>query len=70
MGLIVPLPIPFRPWESISLDFISALPQVGNYGSILVVVDRFFKYGTFILAPKHCSAEETTHLFFKYIVKL
>lgn len=51
------------------LDFISALPKVGGYGSILVVVDRFSKYATLIPAPKHCTAEEAAHLFFKHVVK-
>ena len=45
------------------------LPKVGEYGSILVVVDLFSKYATFIPAPTYCSAEETTYLFLKYIVK-
>lgn len=40
-GLLEPLPVPERPWASISMDFISALPKVGELGSIIVVVDRF-----------------------------
>ncbi|OMO75693.1 reverse transcriptase [Corchorus capsularis] len=68
-GLLEPLPIPSRPWESISLDFICSLPKVGDLGSILVVVDRFSKYATFIPAHKHCSAEETARLIFKHVVK-
>lgn len=39
-GLLEPLPIPERPWESVSMDFISALPKSEGYGSIRVVVDR------------------------------
>ena len=68
-GLLEPLPIPRRPWESVSLDFISALPKVGELGSILVVVDRFSKYATFIPAPLHYSADEASKLFLKYVVK-
>ena len=68
-GLLEPLLIPRRPWESVSLDFISALPKVGELGSILVVVDRFSKYATFIPAPLHCSAEEASKLFLKHVVK-
>ena len=69
-GLLQPLPVPTRPWESVSLDFISALPQVGGCGSILVVVDRFSKYATFIPAPTPCNAEDAAHLFVKNVVKL
>ncbi|KAL0411995.1 UNVERIFIED_CONTAM: Transposon Tf2-11 polyprotein [Sesamum latifolium] len=68
-GLLQPLPIPTRPWESISMDYISGLPKVGDLGSIIVVVDRLLKYATFIVAPKHVTVEGTAHLFFKHIVK-
>ncbi|KAL0283445.1 UNVERIFIED_CONTAM: Transposon Tf2-11 polyprotein [Sesamum radiatum] len=64
-----PLPIPTRPWESVSMDYISGLPKAGDLGSIIVVVDRLSKYATFIAAPKHVTAEGTAHLFFKHIVK-
>ncbi|KAL4572161.1 hypothetical protein LXL04_018930 [Taraxacum kok-saghyz] len=67
-GLLEPLPVAERPWESVSLDFISALPTSEGSGSILVVVDRFSKYGTFIPAPKDCTAEEAGRLFFKHFV--
>ncbi|KAL2240912.1 UNVERIFIED_CONTAM: Transposon Tf2-11 polyprotein [Sesamum indicum] len=68
-GLLQPLPIPKRPWESVSMDYISGLPKVENLGSIIVVVDRLSKYATFIAAPKHVTAEGTAHLFYKHIVK-
>ncbi|KAL0386088.1 UNVERIFIED_CONTAM: Transposon Tf2-11 polyprotein [Sesamum radiatum] len=68
-GLLQPLPIPTRPWESVSMDYISGLPKVGDLGSIIVVVDRLSKYATFIAAPKHVTTEGTAHLFFKHIVK-
>ncbi|KAL0313304.1 UNVERIFIED_CONTAM: hypothetical protein Sradi_5729700 [Sesamum radiatum] len=38
--------------ESVSMDYISGLPKVGDLGSIIVVVDRLSKYATFIAAPK------------------
>ncbi|KAK3035260.1 hypothetical protein RJ639_034697 [Escallonia herrerae] len=68
-GLLQPLPISTRPWESVSRDFITGLPKVEDLGKILVVVDRFSKYASFIAAPKYCSAEETAQLFFRYVVK-
>jgi hypothetical protein len=51
------------------MDFIAGLPRVGEIATILVVVDRFSKYATFIPAPKYVSAEETAQLFFKHVVK-
>ena len=67
--LLQPLPIPERPWESVSMDFISALPKSDGCGSIMVVVDRFSKYGTFIPALRDCTAEQAAKLFFKHVVK-
>ncbi|KAK2998486.1 hypothetical protein RJ639_022876 [Escallonia herrerae] len=68
-GLLQPLPVPKRPWQSLSLDFITGLPKVEDLGTILVVVDQFSKYASFIATPKYCSAEDTSQLFFKYVVK-
>lgn len=45
------------------------LTKVDGYNSIVVVVDRFFKYATFISASKKCHTDKTTELFVKYIVK-
>ncbi|KAK3032743.1 hypothetical protein RJ639_036927 [Escallonia herrerae] len=62
-GLLQPLPVPIRPWESVSLDFITGLPNVEDLGTILVVVDQVNKYASFIASPKYCSAEEIAQLF-------
>ena len=50
--LFEPLPVSTRPWESVSLDFITHLPNVGEYDVIFVIVDRFSKYVTFVPTPK------------------
>uniref|UniRef100_A0A0G4F962 Integrase zinc-binding domain-containing protein n=1 Tax=Chromera velia CCMP2878 TaxID=1169474 RepID=A0A0G4F962_9ALVE len=46
-GLLQPLPIPARPYDSVSIDFIYALPRVHFQGewvdSVLTVVDRLSK---------------------------
>ena len=51
------------------MDFIIGLPKSEGFGSIIVVVDRFFKYATFIATPTDCTTEETTRLFLKHVVK-
>ncbi|GJX43068.1 putative nucleotidyltransferase, ribonuclease H [Tanacetum coccineum] len=68
-GLLEPLPTPKGPWESVSMDFITCLPKSEGGGSIIVVVDRFSKYGTFIAAPPDVTADDTAKLFFKNVVK-
>ena len=58
-GELQPLPIPGRPWESISLDFIVKLPQSSGFDSILVVVDRLTKFCT--LHPLQGDCHSTGH---------
>ncbi|RVW98231.1 Transposon Tf2-12 polyprotein [Vitis vinifera] len=55
--------------DSVTMDFIIELPKSEDSGSIIVVVDRFSKYATFIAAPTDCTAEETARLFLKHVVK-
>uniref|UniRef100_A0A803TXJ9 Gypsy retrotransposon integrase-like protein 1 n=1 Tax=Anolis carolinensis TaxID=28377 RepID=A0A803TXJ9_ANOCA len=47
-GLLSSLPVPERPWQIISMDFISDLPKSGGYTCIWVVVDLFSKLAHFI----------------------
>lgn len=68
-GLLNPLPVPTRPWESIYMDFISSLPKVDRYLAVMVVINRLSKCATFVPLQKACGAEETATLFFKHIVK-
>ena len=64
-----PLPIAERPWESITMDFIIGLPKLEGYGSIIVAVDMFSKYATFITTPIDYTVKNTTRLFLKHMVK-
>jgi len=68
-GLLHSLPILERPWMSVSMEFITQLPQAQGYNGILVIVDHFSKYVVFIPTKMPCGAEKTTKLFFMNVVK-
>jgi len=55
--------IPKRPWMHILADFITKLPIVQGYDSILVVVDRLTKMVYFIPTTEKTLAGGLTRLF-------
>ncbi|SYW86701.1 uncharacterized protein UHO2_05325 [Ustilago hordei] len=59
----------YRPWGSISLDFIKGLPPSKGYDSILVIIDRLTKFA--ILAPTHktVTAKQTAVLLWGHLVR-
>jgi hypothetical protein len=64
-GLYQPLPIPARPWESISMDYINGLPTtLHKHDAIWVVVCRFSKMALFIPCHKTTYVVQTVELFF------
>jgi RNase H-like domain found in reverse transcriptase/Reverse transcriptase (RNA-dependent DNA polymerase)/Integrase zinc binding domain/Chromo (CHRromatin Organisation MOdifier) domain/Retroviral aspartyl protease len=66
-GLLQPLPIPERPWSSISVDFITQLPESKGYTAICVFVDRFTKMAHFAPTMDSIDAEGTVQLFFEKV---
>jgi len=69
-GYLQPLPIPTKPWQAISIDFIVKLPISNNYIAILVIVDRFTKMAYFIPTVNEIDAKNTAKLFLNNIYKL
>uniref|UniRef100_A0A803TM34 Gypsy retrotransposon integrase-like protein 1 n=1 Tax=Anolis carolinensis TaxID=28377 RepID=A0A803TM34_ANOCA len=69
-GLLSSLPVPERPWQIISMDFISDLPKSGGYTCIWVVVDLFSKLAHFIPCSTIPAAPTLALLFTKHIYRL
>jgi hypothetical protein len=70
-GLLQPLRIPERPWQSVSMDFITKLPRTKRgHDAILVVVDRLTKMTHFVPCRTDIDAVETARLFIDNIFKL
>lgn len=69
-GLLAPLPVPPRAWHTVSMDFISGLPLFGNVDCILVVIDKFTKYGHFLPLKHPFTANRVADIFLDNIYKL
>ena len=66
-GVLQQLPIPERPWHSVSMDFIEQLPISSNFTAILVIVDRFTKQALFLPTTDQVTSEEVVQLYFKNV---
>ena len=62
--------VPERPWQHISVDFITKLPVSKSYDSILVVCNKFSKMSHFVMMTEKTMAEGLAKLFRDNIWKL
>lgn len=67
-GYLIPNPIPSRPYQSISMDFIVNLPWSEGYNAIYITVDRLTKHGIFTPTTTGLDAEDFGALFVKRVV--
>jgi transposase InsO family protein len=68
-GFLTPLRIPQQPYETITMDFITGLPESHGKTAILVVVDKLTKFATFIPTTSDVTAETTARLLFQRVFK-
>ena len=69
-GKLRPNQVPERPWQHISVDFITKLPVSKGHDSILVVCDRFSKMSHFVATTEKTTAEGLARLFRDNVWKL
>jgi transposase InsO family protein len=70
-GLLQPLPIPHRPWEVISIDFVGPLVRTKDYYDfVLVVIDKFSKMGHFIPTTTGVTSDKAARLLINHVFKL
>jgi len=69
-GKLKPNQVPERPWQYISVDFITKLLVSKGHDSILVVCDRFSKMSHFVATTEKTMAEGLVRLFRDNVWKL
>src|SRR6266481_4636907 len=66
-GKLKQLPIPSRPWSSISMDFIEQLPNSEGFSAILVIIDHLTKQVIFIPSHDMVDAPQVAWLFLIHV---
>ena len=70
-GLLQPLQLPVRPWQSLGMDLITSLPLTEKgHTAILVIVDHFSKMGHFAPCADTLTAKEAATLFRHHVIRL
>lgn len=72
-GLLNPLPVPTRPWESIGMDFIGPLPMSkdrnGEYDAITVIIELLTGMVHLVPSRVNYTAKEVAELVFAEVYK-
>jgi hypothetical protein len=67
-GLLQPLPVPEKPWHTVTFDFIVKLPKTSrNNDSICVFVDKLTKLVHFVACKEEVSAKELADLYADHV---
>src|SRR5260370_36880229 len=66
-GKLKQLPIPNKPWNSISMDFIEHLPAANGFTAILVIVNCLTKQSLFIPTYDTIHSPQLAQLFLTHI---
>jgi len=68
-GLLHPLPVPARPWWSVSLDFITGLPLTARgFDAILTITDRLTRLVHLVPCHTTLDAVQFAHLFVTHVI--
>ena len=62
--------LPSRPWEGLTMDFITDQPESAalSYTGIAVIIDRLTKYVIYLPCRKVIDSPELARLFFEHII--
>jgi len=69
-GPLVPNKVPNGPWEIISMDLITQLPESNSYNAICVIIDRLTKRAYFIPINNRFSSKNMAQLLYDKVYPL
>ena len=70
-GLLQPLSLPFAPWHTVTMDFITQLPTTERgHDAIFVIVDKLSKMVHLVPTTSRATAEQTARLYVDNVWKL
>jgi hypothetical protein len=67
-GLLKPLQIPMRQWDSISMDFITGLLETEECNALWVIIDRLTKIAHFIMCKDTMGPQDLAEGFILHVV--
>ncbi len=69
-GVLNPVELPYRPWECVSMDFITQLPMtLKGHDAIFVVVDKLTKMVHILPTTTNCTAVKVAELYRDHVFK-
>ena len=69
-GVLQPIPLPERPWQQITTDLVTDLPESDGKTAVAVFVDRLTKMVHFFPCTKEVTATEYARLFVNQVFRL
>jgi hypothetical protein len=67
IGKLYPLPVPDTPWNVVSVDFISKLPEANGKDCVMVAVDSITKRSHFVDTNTTIFASSSARLYLKHV---
>jgi len=67
--LLKPLELPHRPWNTISTDFITALPTSNGKNALWVIIDRLTKMGYFVACQDTMNPKDLADHFLRQVIR-
>lgn len=68
--LLQPLPVLEQAWQIVCMDFVEGLPKSQRFDTIMVVIDKFTKYGHFIPLAHPFTALNVAQAYVDSVYKL